>query len=387
MNSKVLGLGLTVVLFGWFLVPLANEVDSWFDYGIPDWALLLAAFAVSALTAAKLVPAVRAEAEPSVLLVRLLLVSAASFLLMKLSVLFGLSFFYRLFAWLSYRAETWALVLTTLLVLPWLRPRALLFVGLLAFTWRFQAMMVIAPLAFYIPELLQDAISLAVAVAIARSFCVGPASPAVRARRSSLNGFATAGTAVLILSAEESLLRPWQEKLIWIGFLASFLWLVETLVRDEPPSPAKQTSANPLHLILVGIGWTVVVAVVFNGYRMVEAWVPYDWGIRSQLWGPVFACAIVALGIMKLMHLGARLPDPPAGRKALLWGCILGAVAFVSGGGLFRFLTFDGGRGELSGAMIMISAYLMVPLMCLSLILLGTGLLRASFALDNRPRA
>jgi hypothetical protein len=386
MKKQALALGLTAVLYAFVFLPAGGLILFWMNFRPSFVVINFIALGASLLAAFKLARVVGSDDEQPPSLIVLLLFSAGYFLFMKLLSAFGINLGVGKPVLLLHRAEQWALIIAALLVSRFFKPRLMLFVGLMAFTMQFQAVGVLGPLAIYIPKVVQALLTLAVALFIARSFCVGDDSPADRVSNPlHLWLFAAAGTFALMISVNDFLVRSWVEKLVWISFLLSFVLLVHLMEPEDPEQRPKGLGADYGRVFLVFIAFFVVVAAVFQIHEVVDDWVPYTWSAGAQVWLPLLGCAAVAIALMTFLKIGARLPDYPSGRKAILWGAILYGIGILAGGSIFGGVSQEGKFIELLAVLVWF-ALLVVPLMSLALILMGTGLLRMLFSLNARPR-
>lgn len=385
MKKQALVLGLTAALYAFVLMPLAVMIWSWADFSASLRVINVVALVAAFLAALGLASAVAGEDEPSSWLVRLLLFSAGYYLLFKLLITFEISFGANAFSRFLHRIEGWAQIVAVIALVRFFKPRLMLFLGLTAFAWQFQAVGVLAPVVMNFPKWALTLASLLVAIFIARSFCAGEHSPADRVSRPFfLWLFAASGTLVLIDGLTGMWLYGWKENLLWMAFLLSFVLLVEDAAsRDPEPRPAG-LGADYGRLFLVFVALFVVVSTVFNMREIVTDWVPLTW--NEKVWGVIrfLGCAAITIGIMKVLKIGVRLPDPPPGRKAILWGAILLAVAVLAGGSFFGGVEHNGRIDFL--VVLLFLVVVMAPIATLAVILLGTGLLKMLFALEARPR-
>ncbi len=385
MKKQALVLGLTAALHAFVVLPLTLLVWSWFDLVGSYRVVGVASLVAASIAAVLLAPLVASEDEPPPWLVKLLLFSAGYVLLFKVLAILEIGFGFNTFSRFLRRVEGWAQFVGLIALVRFFKPRLMLFLGLTAFALQFKAIEVLAPLVLNFPSWSLTLASVIVALLIARSFCVGEDSPAIRVSRPFfLWFFAASGTCVLMADLTGMWLYGWKENLVWLSFLVSFVLLVEEVARRDAEPGAAGLGADYGRLFLVFVALFVVVSTVFNMREVVVEWVPRTWGSGAFEFFRIAGCAAITIGIMKLLGIGVRLPAHPPGRKAMFWGAILLGVGILAGGSFFGGID---GKGRLD--FLIILAFLVVvlaPIATMALILLGTGLLKMLFALKARPR-
>jgi hypothetical protein len=318
--------------------------------------------------------------------VKLLLFSAAYFLLLNTMQGLGIGLPFSKFTIFLNRVEGWTKLLIPLLAVRFLKPRLVLFVGLVAFAWQFNAAGILLPVAMNVPKFWLELVSLIVAVFIARAFSFGDESPADRVRHwFYLWFFAAAALFVMLNHSNSFWLRSWQDKLVWLSFLVSFVLLIDNLDSDELEPKAAGIGAGYGTLIPIAVSFFLVLVVVFEMQEVIDGLVPWSWGPGSNIWLPLLGCAGLVFGAMKYLDIGQRLPDYGPGRKLVFWGAILYGVGILAGGSIFGGMKGDGRALDFLIVFVYF-AILVVPLMTVAVILAGTGLLRILFSLNARPR-
>ena len=173
---------------------------------------------------------------------------------------------------------------------------------------------------------------------------------------------------------------------MWLGFLVSFLLLVRQI---EPDDPNHQNSAvgPPFTLMfLVFVGLFSAVGSVFHLSDALEHWIPFTASAKVQLWLPLIVNAVAAAAILVLLRLNQRVrPDAP-GRTALFWGVILYFIAVLAGGSIFGVVSDEGRFFEFLASIYWL-ILLVLPIMIAAQVLMGIGLLRILFHLDERPES
>ncbi len=385
MKKQALILGLTAVLFAFVFTWIGARIFGWLNFQIPFQVLTVAMLAASYLSARALGNFIEGEDEPPPALGVLLLFSAGFFLLSQLFSGLGVSFGVDRFAEVMHFLTQWALVGTCLFTTRYIKPRIMLFLGVSAFAMQFHAAMVLGMFQMRLPEWLSELITFIVAGLIARWLCSGEDSPADRVGNPLfLWLFSATGTMSLIISVHEMLLGSFIQQLIWVGFLVSFLLLVRQIEPDDPEHESAATGPPFTLLFLIFVALFNAVGSVFHFSDTMDHWMPFTASGPVQLWLPLIVNAVAAGAIVLMLRLSQRVrPDSP-GRVALFWGVILYFVGVLAGGSIFGVVSSEGRLFEFLASIYWL-ILLVVPITIAAQVLMGIGLLRILFNLDERP--
>jgi hypothetical protein len=387
MKKQALILGLTAVFFAFVFTWIGESILGWLNFRIPFHILTVAMLAGSYGSARAIAGFIEGEDEPPPLLGALLLSSAGFFLFAQLLDGLGVSFGDGRFAAIMHFLTQWALVGTCLFTTRYIKPRIMLFLGVSAFAMQFHAAMALGMFQMRLPEWLNELITFIVAVLISRWLCFGRESPADRVGNPLfLWLFSATGTMSLIITVHETLLGNAIQQLVWLGFLASFLLLVRQIEPDDPEHRNATTRPPFTLLFLVFVGLFSAVDSVFHLADSAEHWIPISASAKVQLWLPIIVNAIAAFAILVLLQLSQRVrPDTP-GRIALFLGVTLYFVGLIASGRIFGVAPDQGRFFEFLASTYWL-ILLVLPVMIAAHALMGIGLLRILFTLDERPES
>jgi hypothetical protein len=259
----------------------------------------------------------------------------------------------------------------------------MLFVGLFAFALQWNTGAILGPLLLKLPSWVSTAIDILVALLVARWLGLGDESPADRVRpANALWGFSAAAVLTLLIARQGFFFHVYLQQFVWIAFLVTFCLMASNVDNEASHrnAPALGASGGLIFLMFVGLFCTV--STVFHVHDIISGKIPFSAGAFVQVGLPAIVCALVAGGIIVGLGLAQRMQDDSPGRGALLWGVILFFVSVLLGGSIF------GGAAE-SGQVIQLVAILYVlllvgPLLALSMLLIGIGVLRILFNLAPR---
>lgn len=382
MKKLALPLGLTVVLFSFVFSWLIGQLEVWLNFRIP-WRLATPlAVAISCLAAFKLAPRIQADEAPPQIVQTVTLAAAGYFLLIQISQLVGSSYFglYR-YLW---RTEQWSLVIATLGVLAFVKPRYLLLLGLTAFAMQFQAVLLLSILTSRMPDWLQFCITLAIAFFIARWLSLGEDSPADRVRKPILLWcFAAAAAMVMTITAQPLSFGVYTEQVIWLTFLVSFVLMVDSIGSVDADHEASALRADNALMFMMLVALYSTVAMVFKVYDIVTGKIPFMEHDALRVWLPFLISVGIAITIMSFLKLGSRMRNDTPGREFLRWGVILFFVAVLAGGSIFGAAANDGRVMDVLIVFVWL-AILVLPLTVAAQILMSLGLLRVLFHLNPR---
>jgi hypothetical protein len=387
MKKQALILGLTAVLFAFVFTWIGERIFGWLNFQIPFQVMTVAMLAASYLLARALGNLMEGEDEPPPALGALLMFSAGFFLSSQLISGLGVSFGAGTFSETMHFLTQWALVGTCLFTTRYIKPRIMLFLGVSAFAMEFHAAMVLGMFQMRLPEWLSELITFFLAVLIARWLCLSEVSPADRVGNPLfLWLFSATGTMSLIISVHETLLASFIQQIVWVGFLVSFLLLVRQIEPDDPDHKNAESGPPFTLMFLVFVGLFSAVSSVFRLSDIVDHWMPFTASGPVQLWLPIIVNAVVAAAILVLLQLNQRVrPDAP-GRIALFCGVILYFIGVLAGGSIFGVVSSEGRFFEFLTSIYWL-ILLVVPIMVAAQVLMGIGLLRILFNLDERPES
>lgn len=387
MKSKALTLGLTAGFHAFVFQWIGVEINALAGYAIPHTAVVLVSLAASTLTAVKLAPRIEGRDEPPASIIVLLLFAAGFYLFSQLLGAFGVGFGYGKFGRFAHDLARWSLIVGTVCTLRFVSHRVMLFTGLFVMALQFQAALALGLLGgLRIPKWVLQLISVAVAVWIARSFCVGDESPADRAKRPFLLWlFSALGVLAAMFTMESLLLRGWTVVLVWAAFLVSFLVLVSSIEPDDPTHARSALGANYWQMFLILVGMFSLVGGVFHIDDIVGLRLLFSESNAMLRWGPFLATLAVTIGALVWLSVGSRARDDGPGRTGLFWGVVMYFIALLAGGSLFGAASGSSRPFDFLAALL-IAAVLVAPLMVMAQILMGVGLLRILFTLDPPRR-
>jgi len=381
LKKLALKLGLTVGLYTFVFNFVAGWLLDWMDWGSAVYRLVPLAMLVLAFVCAHLL-ASKVESEDAIpeALPMVLLVTAAFWLLMSVLQMFGVGG--SIFRFLRYPIE-WALPLSLVLVMRLLKPRYMLFVALFAFALQLHSGALLGVLLLKLPNWAGTVIDLTVALLVARWLALGDESPADRVQSpGALWGFSAAAVLVLFIAKHGYFFRVYLEQAVWIAFLVTFCLTVSNTKNENPHRDAPALGASGGLIVLMFVGLFCTVATVFHVHEIVSGKISFSAGRFMQVGVPAIVCAVVAGAIMVWLGLGQRMQTDSPGRGALLWGVILFFVGVLLGGSIF-------GAAADSGQVIQLVAIVYVlllvgPILALSMLLIGIGVLRILFNLAPR---
>lgn len=386
MKKHAFILGLTAVLYTFVFLWLAVEINSLLNFAVPHLALTLAMLAASYVSALKLAPLIEGSDEPPASLIVLLLFAAGYYLFMQLLGAFGVGFGYGKFGRFAGDLTRWALIGSAVLSTRFMSHRVMLFVGITVMAMQFQAALALGLLSIRIPKWILQLISFAVAVWIARWFCVGDESPADRVKNPVILWlFSAAAVLAAIFSMDQFLFRSWLVILVWSAFLVSFVMLVSSIEPDDPTHAPSALGADYGRMLLVLIALFALVGGVFHVSSMASAKMSLSAGEGLRNWAPFLVTLAVSIGIMVYLQLGTRVRTEGPGRRMVFWGVVLFFIGVLAGGSIFGAVS-DGGKMFEFLAAIFLIGLLVAPIMVLAQILMGVGLLRILFTLDPPRR-
>ena len=381
MKKQALILGLTAVLFAfpfhWAFALLVGFVGLSFIH----WLVIPTALVAAWLTAAKLAPRVEGEDVPSVWFIVLLRITAGFYLLVQLIWTLGAIVNLGGFMWRVYLYSDWALIISALLTIRFVKRRLMLFVGLTAFALQFKAASLLALLS--IPGWVVFVVTLIIAVLVARQFCVGEDSAADRvADPLHLWFFGAAGALAAFTMRDSLLFSRNMEMLIWLAFLVSFVVLARSVCGADLREGSSAERPTPGRIFVIFVSLLVVVSTIFQVQDFIERKLPYSPEGGLRLWVPLGVAAVVAIAIMFVLELGSRVPATGRGYKLLFWGVIFCGLVALSSVGLFSSIASADQMGQIIGVVIWLALFA-APLMAAAQILVSIGLLR--MLLKARP--
>jgi hypothetical protein len=271
-----------------------------------------------------------------------------------------------------------------------LKPRFMLFTGVLAFAMQLGLVQLLGIVLgmLSLPKALVFCLNLVVAFFVARWLALEEESPADRVTDVNvLWFFGAAGLACLCMAADEAFAyRWWMEAGLWLAFLASFLVLANHLRPDDPTHVRSALGADLVLLFMIFVALYLTAAGVFHAGEAVEKILARIASYYPEPWVIMLICAGLAVAIMIGFGLGDRLRRDAPGRGALRWGTLLAIIGVLAGGSVLGASEPDGKIVEFLGA-IMLFAVLAAPFLLIAQFLLGVGLLRMMFHLDPPRRA
>jgi hypothetical protein len=244
MHSLALALGLTAALYAFLL----RRLVYWLPLPIPSYITvvicMVAAWLVATNVARRLEPS---EPPPEWEWTSRALVFAASlYLLMELLRRF---FHFRV---LDYK--DWVMLVILALTVRHLKPRAMLFLGVLAFAMQLGLTQILGLLGGLIklPDWVVYLLNLGVAAWVANWLCFRPDVATDRVKSLEvLWFFGAAGVATMFIGADNFMFRSWTESLVWLSYLVSFLLLIRHIGEGEEESEGETAD---LHRRVPGAG-------------------------------------------------------------------------------------------------------------------------------------
>jgi hypothetical protein len=378
MHSLALAMGLTASLYAFLFRPLV----SWLPLPLPPFILVPVAMVAAWLVATNLTKRLEPDESPPEWMSRTLIAAAGAYLLMNL-----------LHIWFYFRVlelKDWAMLVTLVLTVRNLKPRAMLFLGVLAFAMELGLTKLLAMLGGFIslPGWVLYCLNLAVAAYVAQWLCFKPDVAADRLKNSPevLWFFGAAGVATLFIGADDFMFRRWTENLIWLSYLVSFLLLVRHIGEGEQESDGEDADLKLLITMFVALYMAFV--GVFHVQEMILTSMPLSALESWRVWLPMLVCVALAVGTLMLFKLPRRLRNDAPGKKALLWGTILTVICVLLGGSIFGASGIDSRQSHVMDFLstLLIFAVLVGPFAIVAQFLLGVGLLRRVFNLRPPPR-
>jgi len=166
MKKLALPLGLAVVLFTFVVGPLTGTLLALLSFEYFWWLTVAVASVISIVAAIYLAPLIQADEPPPEFFTIVTLAAVGFVFLRKASWLVGFDFFgLGRFLW---RADSWALIIITLGVLRFVKPRYLLLIGLTAFVMQLGVVLLLKFVTSLLPDWLDFCVTLVIAFFIAR---------------------------------------------------------------------------------------------------------------------------------------------------------------------------------------------------------------------------
>jgi hypothetical protein len=269
-----------------------------------------------------------------------------------------------------------------------LKPRAMLFLGVLAFAMQLGLTQILGLLGGLIklPDWVVYLLNLGVAAWVANWLCFRPDVATDRVKSLEvLWFFGAAGVATMFIGADNFMFRSWTESLVWLSYLVSFLLLIRHIGEGEEESEGETADRGLLITMFMALYLTFI--GVFQVQEMIITILPLSSLQTWHTWLPFLVCVALAISTLVLLKLPRRLRNDAPGRKALLWGTILMVVCVLLGGSIFG-ASGAGDSGNVVGffGTIIVFAIVVGPFAVVAQFLLGVGLLRQVFNLRPPPR-
>lgn len=377
MNSLALALGLTAALFEFLFRHLADLVPQ----SLPYYIVTPVALVASWLTATYLAKRLEPEVPPPAWISQALVASAGACLLMHVLSMW--------FYWRIFHFKDWVLLLALALLVRSLKPRAMLFLGVLAFAMQLGLTKLLALLGAFLslPDWALYCLNLVVAAWVAHWLCFKPDVATDRVKdHGVLWFFGAAGVATIYIGTDDFMFRRWQESLILLSYLVSFLMLIRHIGEGEK-DPGGETAGRGL-LITMFVALYMAFGGVFQVHEMIVTILPLSALGTWAMWLQLVVCVALAIFTLMLFDLPLRLRNDAPGRKALHWGSILTVICVLLGGSIFGASGDDFEQSHVMdfiGA-LMAFAVIVGPVAIVAQFLLGVGLLRQVFNLRPPPR-
>jgi len=377
MHSLALTLGFTAALYGF----LFRYLILWLALILPIPPALFVPIAMVAawLVARSLARRLAADDSPPDGVALALVVAAGAYLFLNL-----------LQTWRYFpivELKDWFMLAALVLTVRYLNPRAMLFLGVLAFATQLGLTKLLGLLFGLIsfPDWIIFIRNLAVAAYVAYWLCFLPDVVSNRIRNPGVLWlFGAAGVATMLVDADVLMFRLWTESLIWLSYLVSFLQLVRHIGEGEG-EPDGELAESGL-LVTMFFALYLAFASVFHVREMVISLLPFSALANWHVWLPMLVCLALAAGTLKVLRLPQRVDNGAPGRKALLWGTIFLVVTILLGGSIFG--ASDSRQShviDFIGALVAL-AIVVGPFAVAAQFLLGVGLLRQVFNLRPPPR-
>jgi len=377
MHSLALTLGFTAALYGF----LFRYLILWLALILPIPPALFVPIAMVAawLVARSLARRLAADDSPPDGVALALVVAAGAYLFLNL-----------LQTWRYFpivELKDWFMLAALVLTVRYLNPRAMLFLGVLAFATQLGLTKLLGLLFGLIsfPDWIIFILNLAVAAYVAYWLCFLPDVVSNRIRNPGVLWlFGAAGVATMLVDADVLMFRLWTESLIWLSYLVSFLQLVRHIGEGEG-EPDGELAERGL-LVTMFFALYLAYASVFHVQEMVISLLPFSALANWHVWLPMLVCLALAAGTLKVLRLPQRVDNGAPGRKALLWGTIFLVVTILLGGSIFG--ASDSRQShviDFIGALVAL-AIVVGPFAVAAQFLLGVGLLRQVFNLRPPPR-
>jgi len=377
MHSLALTLGFTAALYGF----LFRYLILWLALILPIPPALFVPIAMVAawLVARSLARRLAADDSPPDGVALALVVAAGAYLFLNL-----------LQTWRYFpivELKDWFMLAALVLTVRYLNPRAMLFLGVLAFATQLGLTKLLGLLFGLIsfPDWIIFILNLAVAAYVAYWLCFLPDVVSNRIRNPGVLWlFGAAGVATMLVDADVLMFRLWTESLIWLSYLVSFLQLVRHIGEGEG-EPDGELAESGL-LVTMFFALYLAFASVFHVQEMVISLLPFSALANWHVWLPMLVCLALAAGTLKVLRLPQRVDNGAPGRKALLWGTIFLVVTILLGGSIFG--ASDSRQShviDFIGALVAL-AIVVGPFAVAAQFLLGVGLLRQVFNLRPPPR-
>jgi hypothetical protein len=374
-----LALGLTASIYAFLFRPLVY----WLPLPLPPYISIPVAMVAAWLVATNLAKRLEPDESPPEWTSHALIAAAGAYLLMNLV---NIWFYFRILQF-----KDWAMLVTLALTIRNLKPRAMLFLGVLAFAMQLGLTKLLALLGGFIslPGWILYCLNLGVAACVAQWLCFKPDVAADRMKNSPvvLWFFGAAGVATLFVDANDFMFRRWTENLIWLSYLVSFLLLARHIGEGEEEESSSEVADRGL-LITMFVALYLAFASVFQVQELVITLMPLSALETWRVWLPMLVCVALAVGTLTLLKFPQRLRNDAPGRKALLWGTILTVICVLLGGSIFGASGIDSERTHVVDFLgtLLFFAVLVGPIAIVAQFLLGVGLLRQVFNLRPPTR-
>src|SRR6188768_346610 len=297
MHSLALTLGFTAALYGF----LFRYLILWLALILPIPPALFVPIAMVAawLVARSLARRLAADDSPPDGVALALVVAAGAYLFLNL-----------LQTWRYFpivELKDWFMLAALVLTVRYLNPRAMLFLGVLAFATQLGLTKLLGLLFGLIsfPDWIIFILNLAVAAYVAYWLCFLPDVVSNRIRNPGVLWlFGAAGMATMLVNADVLMFRLWTESLIWLSYLVSFLQLVRHIGEGEG-EPDGELAESGL-LVTMFFALYLGYASVFHVQEMVISLLPFSALANWHVWLPMLVCLALAAGTLKVLRLPQR---------------------------------------------------------------------------------